>query len=108
MVKGGRAVTNLEVLHGRLRPCFTRTKPFEQTGKYVSGLMSDLPRKNGWTLAKHAGDRTPDRMQRLLNAAAWDADGAHDGLRMMRGHVPRVFQAWYAYGRNIGCRVTDP
>src|SRR6266568_5288119 len=30
------------------------------------------PRKNGWTLAEHAGDHTPDKMQRLLNHAVWD------------------------------------
>lgn len=79
MVEGARAVTNLEVLHGRLRSCFARTKPFEQARKYLTGLMSDLPRKNGWTLAEHAGDQTPDRMQRLLNHAVWD-----------HGHAQRV------------------
>jgi hypothetical protein len=35
--------------------------------------MGDLPRKNGWTIAEHAGDSTPDRTQRLLNHAVWDA-----------------------------------
>ena len=34
--------------------------------EYIAGLMSDLPRKNSWSIAEHAGDRTPDRMQRLL------------------------------------------
>ena len=81
MVEGERAVTNLEVLHRRLRPCFVRARPFEQAGKYLSGLMSDLPRKNGWTLAEHAGDRTPDRMQRLLNHAVWDHDHAQEVVR---------------------------
>jgi hypothetical protein len=47
-------------------------------GKYAAGLMSDLPRKNGWTLAEHAGDVTPDRMQRLLNHAVWDHDARFD------------------------------
>jgi hypothetical protein len=40
-----------------------------------------LAGKNGWTLADAAGDLTPDGMQRLLNAAAWDADGVRDDLR---------------------------
>ena len=35
--------------------------------------MNDLPGRNGWTLAERAGDRAPDRMQRLLSRAAWDA-----------------------------------
>ena len=56
-----------------LRPCFARVEPWLQAGKYAAALMSDLPRRNGWSLAERAGDRTPDRMQRLLSRAAWDA-----------------------------------
>lgn len=81
MVEGERAVTNLAVLHGRLRSCFARRKPFTQAGKYMTGLMSDLPRKNGWTIAEHVGDRTPDRTQRLLNQAVWDHDQAQGVVR---------------------------
>lgn len=43
--------------------------------------MSDLPRKNGWTLAEHAGDQTPDRMRRLLSHAVWDHDQAQGMVR---------------------------
>jgi len=47
----------------------------------VSGLPPLIAlRKNGWTLAEFAGDRTPDGMQRLLNAAVWDDHEARDGL----------------------------
>ena len=60
------------VLMGRLRSCFTRTQTWLQSGKYVSALASDLPSRNGWSVAEHAGDRTPDRSQRLLNRACWD------------------------------------
>ena len=56
-----------------LRPCFARVEPWLQAGKYAAALMSDLPRRDGWTLAERAGDRTPDRMQRLLSRAVWDA-----------------------------------
>jgi hypothetical protein len=48
-------------------------EPCAQAGKYITALMGDLPRKNGWTIAEHAGDSTPDRTQRLLNHAVWDA-----------------------------------
>ena len=41
-------------------------------GKYIDGLMSDLPDKNCWSLAQHAGDAAPDKMQRLLERAVWD------------------------------------
>ena len=45
-------------------------------------------RKNGWTLAEAAGDATPDGMQRLLNHAAWDADGVRDDVRdYVVGHL---------------------
>jgi SRSO17 transposase len=46
--------------------------------------MSDLPRKNAWTIAEHAGDVTPHRMQRLLNRAVWDTDTA---MAVVRGFV---------------------
>jgi SRSO17 transposase len=47
----------------------------------VSALVSELPKRNGWTIAEHAGDRTPDRMQRLLNRASWDALAAMSEVR---------------------------
>ena len=31
--------------------------------------MSELPERNGWSIARHAGDKTPDKTQRLLNHA---------------------------------------
>jgi hypothetical protein len=37
--------------------------------------LADLPRKNCWTLAEHAGDARPDGMQHLLGRAVWDHDG---------------------------------
>jgi hypothetical protein len=51
-------------------------EPRRQARKYVTGLISELPRKNCWALAEQAGDATPDRMQRLLERAAWDAADA--------------------------------
>ena len=47
-------------------------------GQVLAALASELPRVNGWSIARHAGDRTPDRTQRLLNHASWD-DGGGDG-----------------------------
>jgi SRSO17 transposase len=40
-----------------------------------------LERKNGWTLAEHAGEVAPDGMQRLLRRADWDIDGVRDDVR---------------------------
>ena len=81
IVEGHRAAANLTLLHERLAPCFARKKPLAQARKYLTGLISDLPRKNSWTLAEHAGDATPDRMQRLLNHAVWDHDAAQGVVR---------------------------
>ena len=64
-----------------LRPCFARTEPWLQAGRYAAALMSDLPGRNGWTLAERAGDRTPDRMQRLLSRAVWDTGAAMSVVR---------------------------
>jgi hypothetical protein len=69
-----------ELLAG-LRPCFARTEPWLQAGKYVSALVSGLPKRNGWTIAEHAGDRAPDRAQRLLNRAVWDTFAAMGVVR---------------------------
>ena len=52
----------------------------------MRGLLAPLAGKNGWTLAEAAGNATPDGMQRLLNGAAWDADGVRDDVR---GYVAR-------------------
>jgi SRSO17 transposase len=53
-----------------------RVEPWLQAGKYATALMSQLPRRNGWTIAEHAGDRAPDKTQRLLNRAVWDTGAA--------------------------------
>ena len=66
---------------GRLRPCFARTETWQHAGRYLSALISDMPKRNGWTIAEHAGDRTPDRTQRLLNRASWDTLGAMSQVR---------------------------
>ena len=60
---------------------FVHDSPRQQLGKYVRGLLGTLMRKNGWQLAESAGDTRPDRMQRLLYKAYWDADQARDRLR---------------------------
>jgi SRSO17 transposase len=53
-----------------------RVEPWLQAGKYAAALMSQIPRRNGWTIAEHVGDRSPDKTQRLLNRAVWDTFAA--------------------------------
>ncbi len=76
----GRAA-DLDALLERIRPRFNRPEPRRRAELYIRGLLSDLTRKNGWTLAEYAGESGPTGTQRLLNAAGWDADGVRDDLR---------------------------
>lgn len=67
----------MELIAGR----FGRVEPRRRVGAYLRGLLAGLERKNGWTLAEHAGAVSPDGMQRLLRTADWDVDGVRDDLR---------------------------
>jgi hypothetical protein len=51
MVGATLAQENLDELHVRLSGCFARVGPRRQARKYIVGLMSDLPRKNCWTMS---------------------------------------------------------
>ncbi len=66
---------------GRVAGRFGRSEPRQRVGAYVQGLLAGLERKNGWTLAEHAGAVSPDGMQRLLRIADWDVDGVRDDVR---------------------------
>ena len=83
-----------------LRPCFARPEPWLQAAKYVGALASGLPKRNGWTIAEHAGDRSPDRTQRLLNRAAWDTWAAMGIVR--RFAVAGLDEAARRSGRRRG------
>jgi hypothetical protein len=71
----------LDALVGRVAGRFGRSEPRQRVGAYVQGLLAGLERKNGWTLAEHAGAVSPDGMQRLLRIADWDVDGVRDDVR---------------------------
>ena len=78
-------------------------EPWLQAGKYAAALMSQMPRRNGWTIAEHAGDRTPDKTQRLLNRASWDTLAAVAAVR--RFAVAGLDQA--ARGRGLVVGAVD-
>ncbi len=64
----------------RIAGRFTRVEPPCRVRKLVLGLLSDLPRKNCWTIAEWAGERIPDGMRHLLGRAKWDADRVRDDV----------------------------
>jgi SRSO17 transposase len=68
-------------LMGRIAGRFARVEPRRRARAFVLGLLAELPRKNCWTIAEHAGDATPDGMQYLLERARWDADAVRDDVR---------------------------
>ena len=71
----------LQQLHSRIAPRFRRAEPRRRALGYLKGLLATVERKNGWHLAELIGESTPDGVQRLLNAADWDADAVRDDLR---------------------------
>ena len=98
-IGAGLALRKRAELLGLLRPCFARTEPWLQAGKYVSALASELPRVNGWSIARHGGDRTPDRVQRLLNHAVWDTPAA---MSVVRRFAVKGLDAAARRGRHRG------
>jgi SRSO17 transposase len=84
----------LAAVAGRIGRHFVRSEPRERAVGYVRGLLGDAERKNGWQLAEHLGDATPDGVQHLLARADWDADAVRDELlgyaRERLGHAGGV------------------
>ncbi len=56
-------------LMGLLRSCFARAQAWLPAGKYLNALVCELPSRNGWSVAEHAGDGSPGKAQRLLSRA---------------------------------------
>jgi SRSO17 transposase len=48
---------------------------------YVRGLLAPLERRNGWTIAEHAGRRSPNAVQEMLYSPCWDPDEVRDDVR---------------------------
>ena len=68
-------------LMARVARRFARVEPRRRARAFVLGLLAELPRKNCWTIAEHAGDSSPAGMQHLLSRASWDADEVRDDVR---------------------------
>jgi SRSO17 transposase len=53
-------------------PLFRRTESRESLERYVTGLLTDLPRKNCDTIAAAVAGTSTERLQHLLTDADWD------------------------------------
>src|ERR687886_2962442 len=73
--------TGLDRLHARIAPRFRRPEVRQRARRYLAGLLGAVERKNGWQLAEQLREQHPRGVQRLLDAAQWDAEAARDDLR---------------------------
>jgi SRSO17 transposase len=79
MIRGWAA--GLEEVQQRIAPRFRRPDVRARAWRYLAGLLGPVQRKNGWQLAEQLGEQHPRGVQRLLDAAQWDADAVRDDLR---------------------------
>jgi SRSO17 transposase len=57
---------------GPFAPLFRRSTSRESVERYVTGLLTDLPRKNCDTIAAAVAGTSTERLQHLLTDATWD------------------------------------
>ena len=57
-----------ERLLERIGPWFASPEVRCRAAGFLRGLLGGVDRKNGWQLAEHASEATPDGMPRLLTA----------------------------------------
>src|SRR5258707_9245967 len=77
----GVSPDGLADVHARIAPRFRRREARERAQRYLQGLLGRSERKNGWQLAEALGEGGPQGVQRLLNAADWEAEAVRDDLR---------------------------
>jgi SRSO17 transposase len=71
----------LKEAHAHIAHRFSRPEVRERAYRYLSGLLADVRRKNGWQMAEAIGEARPRGVQHLLNDARWDPDAVRDDLR---------------------------
>ena len=68
---------------GRVAGRFPRVEPRRRARALVLGLLADLPRKDCWTIAEHAGQATPDGTGAPAGRGGLDHDGVRDDVRAL-------------------------
>lgn len=71
---------HLQDLAERIASCATRAETRTRIPAVIAALAADLPTKNAWTIAEHAGEEDPHGVQHLLNRASFDEDAAREQL----------------------------
>ncbi len=70
--------THLKELHARIAHRFLRPEVSQRAYRYLTGLLEDVRRKNGWQMAEAIGEARPRGVQHFLNDARWDPDAVRD------------------------------
>ncbi len=65
----------------RIRSRFARFESARHAAGLMLGLLSNLERKNCWTIAEERGDVTPYGLQHMLSRASWDEDAVAADVR---------------------------
>jgi SRSO17 transposase len=68
-------------LMDRIRSRFARFESARHAAGLMLGLLSNLERKNCWTIAEERGDVTPYGLQHMLSRASWDEDAVAADVR---------------------------
>src|SRR5579864_3034207 len=68
---------------------FRRTESRESVERYITGLLTDLPRKNCDTIAAAVAGTSTERLQHLLTDADWKPGSLdHARVRQLVAHSP--------------------
>jgi SRSO17 transposase len=80
-IEAARLASGLDSAFALVAGRFFRREVRVRARACLAGMLSGLERRTGWSLAEHAGESTPDGMQRLFTSAKWDEDLVRDDLR---------------------------
>ncbi len=58
-----------------------RAEVRKRVGRYLQGLLAEVPRQNGWQMAEALGEANAHGVQRLLEEADWDEEAVRDEVR---------------------------
>ena len=80
-IEASRLASGLDDAFALVAGRFFRREVRVRARACLAGMLSGLDRKTGWSLAEHAGEASPDGMQRLFTTAKWDEDAVRDDVR---------------------------
>jgi SRSO17 transposase len=88
IVASGRPLPELADYLSTYDKYFVRSEGRESMERYSTGLLSDIPRKNGETIEDNVPGTNNQRLQSLLTGIQWDHQGVnHEYAGQMRDNV---------------------